>query len=110
MRKFLMILSVSGVALMFGNNASAQVSQVTADVGSPQGTNTLVIQESYSVTDPAVPAVNNDINSEMQPLPGDPGVEVAPLPEGNQPDNPAPNDNNGYVVDETISTTTEVTQ
>lgn len=110
MKKFLMVLSVSAVALMFGNNASAQVSQVSADVGSPQGTNTLVIQESYSVTDPAVPAVDNNMNNEMQPLPGDPGVEVAPLPEGNQPENPAPTDNNGYIVDETISTTTEVSQ
>ncbi len=115
MKKLMMALSVSVLALMGcdSRNANAQANQVSADVGSPQGTNTLIIQEGYTVVDPVQPVAPSGAaasENAMQPLPGDPGVDVAPLPEGNQPQPQtqpqAPADGNAYLIEETISTTT----
>lgn len=111
MKKIMMALSVSALALMGcdSRNANAQANQVSADVGSPQGTNTLIIQEGYTVVDPIQPIAPSGAaasKNAMQPLPGDPGVDVAPLPDGNQPQPQAPATGNAYMIQETISTTT----
>lgn len=110
MKKIMMALSVSVLALMGcdSRDANAQANQVSADVGSPQGTNTLIIQEGYTVVDPIQPVAPSGAaasENAMQPLPGDPGVDVAPLPDGNQQPQ-APATGNAYMIQETISTTT----
>lgn len=111
MKKLLLTLGVSALALMGcdSRNANAQVQQVSAEVGSPEGLNTLIIKEGYTVVDPVQPISPPgmaNVNNQMQPLPGDPGVDVAPLPEGNQPQVPAQGLGNAYMIQETVSTTT----
>lgn len=79
MNKFFMgCLSVAALALMIGqaiaesgNNSAANAAQTAANAQDNDG---VVIIETYSASSVTVPANNND----MQPLPGDPGVEVAP--------------------------------
>jgi len=111
MKKGLMALGVSALALMGcdSRSANAQVNQMSADVGSPQGANTLIIKEGYTVVDPVqpvAPAGSAVMDNQMQPLPGDPGVDVAPLPEGNQPQAQDNANGNAYFIEETVSTTT----
>lgn len=111
MKKLYWALGISAIALMGcdSQNANAQVQQVSAEVGSPEGANTLIIKEGYTVVDPVQPVTPPGavgVDNQMQPLPGDPGVDVAPLPEGNQPQVPTPNMGNAYLIEETVSTTT----
>lgn len=71
-------------------------------------TTLLIIEEGYTVVDPVQPVQPSgavDVNNQMQPLPGDPGVDVAPLPEGNQPA-ALPNAGDAVLIQETISSTT----
>ena len=109
MKNLVLAVGVSVLALAgCDNNANAQAQQVSADVGSPQGNNTLIIEEGYTVVDPVQPVQPSgaiDVNNQMQPLPGDPGVDVAPLPEGNQPA-ALPNAGDAVFFQETISSTT----
>ena len=81
MKNLVLAVGVSVLALAgCDNNANAQAQQVSADVGSPQGNNTLIIEEGYTVVDPVQPVQPSgavDVNNQMQPLPGDPGVDVA---------------------------------
>lgn len=109
MKNLVLAVGVSVLALAgCDNNANAQAQQVSADVGLPQGNNTLIIEEGYTVVDPVQPVQPSgavDVNNQMQPLPGDPGVDVAPLPEGNQPA-ASPNAGDAVLIQETISSTT----
>lgn len=85
MNKFFMgCLSVAALALMIGqavaggensvnNAANAAVKQAAQNAEN----NGVLILETYSASTITVPAQNN--NNEMQPLPGNPDVEVAPL-------------------------------
>ena len=106
MKNLVLAVGVSVLALAgCDNNANAQAQQVSADVGSPQGNNTLIIEEGYTVVDPVQPVQPSgagDVNNQMQPLPG---VDVAPLPEGNQPA-ALPNAGDAVLIQETISSTT----
>ena len=80
MKNLVLAVGVSVLALAgCDNNANAQAQQVSADVGSPQGNNTLIIEEGYTVVDPVQPVQPSgavDVNNQMQPLPGDPGDAV----------------------------------
>lgn len=75
MKNLVLAVGVSVLALAgCDNNANAQAQQVSADVGSPQGNNTLIIEEGYTVVDPVQPVQPSgavDVNNQMQPLPGD---------------------------------------
>ena len=103
MKNLVLAVGVSVLALAgCDNNANAQAQQVSADVGSPQGNNTLIIEEGYTVVDPVQPVQPSgaiDVNNQMQPL------DVAPLPEGNQPA-ALPNAGDAVLIQETISSTT----
>lgn len=56
MKNLVLAVGVSVLALAgCDNNANAQAQQVSADVGSPQGNNTLIIEEGYTVVDPVQP-------------------------------------------------------
>lgn len=107
MNKLAALLGVSSVALIgYGSPALAQTS-VSAGVGNPDSANMLIIEEGYNVVEPVQP-LNNDnsnINNEMQPLPGDPGVDVAPLPEGNVPQAPQAPVNEDLIINESVTTT-----
>ena len=93
-----------------GKEANAQMQQ-SMDVGSPDGANMMVLEESYTVTTPA--NSGNQPNNQMEPLPGDPGVEVAPQPETaantspNAPSQSNNQDNMAEVIEETVTTTTQ---
>ena len=104
MKNLVLAVGVSVLALAgCDNNANAQAQQVSADVGSPQGNNTLIIEEGYTVVDPVQPVQPSgavDVNNQMHP-----GVDVAPLPEGNQPA-ASPNAGDAVLIQETISSTT----
>ena len=122
MKKTLALLSVSALALMGcdSQNANAQT-QVSSDVGNPDSANILVVEEGYEVISPA-PAAPVNQNNDMKPLPGDPGVDVAPadipapaavnnsgqLPAG-QTVAPMQNNPNNGTVDETVTETTSPT-
>ena len=105
MRKIVYVLGACVLALSAcdGKDANAQMQQ-SMDVGTPDSANMLMMEESYTVTAPA----NNSTQptNQMEPLPGDPGVEVAPVPQ-----NPMPADENNNegdmeeVIEETITTT-----
>lgn len=85
MNKFFMgCLSLAALALMVGQaiagsdstvnnaaNAAMRNAQNDAENGG------VVIMETYTASAVSVPAQNTD--GDMQPLPGDPGVEVAPV-------------------------------
>ena len=111
MKKIFYVMSVCALALgaCDGKDANAQMQQ-NIDAGSPDGANMLMLEESYTVTTPAAtPAPQT--NEQMEPLPGDPGVEVAPQPEA-QPSTPANNSSNNSgdmeeVIEETVTTTTQ---
>ena len=98
MKNLVLAVGVSVLALAgCDNNANAQAQQVSADVGSPQGNNTLIIEEGYTVVDPVQPVQPSgavDVNNQMQPL-----------PEGNQPA-ASPNAGDAVLIQETISSTT----
>ena len=98
MKNLVLAVGVSVLALAgCDNNANAQAQQVSADVGSPQGNNTLIIEEGYTVVDPVQPVQPSgavDVNN-----------HVAPLPEGNQPA-ASPNAGDAVLIQETISSTT----
>lgn len=85
MNKFFMgCLSLAALALMVGqaiaggdnlvNNSVNAAMQKAADDAENGG---VLIMETYTASAVSVPASNPDSN--MQPLPGDPGVEVAPI-------------------------------
>ncbi|MBO5037875.1 MAG: hypothetical protein J6C85_00245 [Alphaproteobacteria bacterium] len=80
MNKFFMgCLSVAALALMIGqaiaeSNSAGAVNAAQA-AANAQDNGGVVIIETYSASAVTVPSNNND----MQPLPGDPGVDVAPL-------------------------------
>ena len=113
MKKIFYVLGLCTLALgaCDGKDANAQMQQ-EIDAGSPNGTNMLMLEESYTVSTPAAtPAPQT--NEQMEPLPGDPGVEVAPQPEtaaNTTPSVPSQSnnqDNMEEVIDETITTTTQ---
>lgn len=70
MKNLVLAVGVSVLALAgCDNNANAQAQQVSADVGSPQGNNTLIIEEGYTVVDPVQPVQPSgtvDVNNQMQ--------------------------------------------
>lgn len=107
MKKLNALGGVSALALAgYAGFALAQTS-VSADVGTPGSANTLIIEQGYDVVSPVQPVMNGDsnINNQMQPLPGDPGVDVAPLPEGNPQPAPSVPVNEDLIINETITTT-----
>ena len=85
MNKFFMgCLSLAALALMVGQaiaggdnlvNNSANAAMRNAANNAENGG--VLIMETYTASAVSVPASNPDSN--MQPLPGDPGVEVAPV-------------------------------
>ena len=111
MKKIFYVLGVCALALgaCKGHEAKAQMQQ-TIDAGSPDGANMLMLEESYTVTAPASGATQP--NSQMEPLPGDPGVEVAPQPENPSAQSNTNNSNSNNnpdmeeVIEETVTTTT----
>lgn len=72
-RLFLGLLSVAAIALVVGQ-AIADGTNASVNPANAADNGGVVIIETYTASSVAVP-VDND----MQPLPGDPGVEVAPL-------------------------------
>ena len=113
MKKIFYVLGLCTLALgaCDGKDANAQMQQ-EIDAGSPNGTNMLMLEESYTVSTPAAtPAPQT--NEQMEPLPGDPGVEVAPQPETaantspNAPSQSNNQDNMAEVIEETVTTTTQ---
>lgn len=79
MNKFFMgCLSCAALALMIGQAiaGSGNAGAANAAVKNAADDGGVVVIETYSSSAVTVPANNNN---EMQPLPGDPGVEVAPL-------------------------------
>lgn len=74
-RLFLGLLSVAAIALVV-SQAIANGTNSQANPANAADNGGVVIIETYTSSSSVVtPAANND----MQPLPGDPGVEVAPL-------------------------------
>ena len=110
MKKIFYVLSLCTLVLgaCDGKDANAQMQQ-SMDVGSPDGANMMMLEESYTVTTPA--NNGNQSNNQMEPLVGDPGVEVAPQPE--TPTNTSPNapsqsnnqDDLEAMIEESITTT-----
>lgn len=84
-RFFMGCLALAALAMMVGQaiagsgNSAANATQAAANNAADNGG--AVIIETYTASAVAVPANNND----MQPLPGNPGVEVAPVDSSNQP-------------------------
>lgn len=75
MNKFFMgCLSVAALALMIGQAIAGAGNDAVNAMGVPS-MNGVAVVETYS-SSVVTPATNNN---EMQPLPGDPGVEVAPV-------------------------------
>ena len=106
MKKLNALSCVSALALAgYAGFAMAQ-SSVSTDVGTPGSANTLIIEQGYDVVSPVQPVTNDgEGNNQMQPLPGDPGVDVAPLPEGNPQPTPSVPVNEDLIINETITTT-----
>ena len=112
MRKIVYVLGACVLALSAcdGKDANAQMQQ-SMDVGTPDSANMLMMEESYTITAPANKSTQP--TNQMEPLPGDPGVEVAPVPENqNQQNGDNNSGSNGSgdmeeVIEETISTTTQ---
>lgn len=103
MKKTLALLVTSAFVLMGCDSQTANAqSQVSADVGDSDSANIMVIQEGYEVIEPA-----SQPNG-MEPLPGDPGVEVAPADIPSAPvTTPAPVQNTDNItVDETVTPNT----
>lgn len=76
MNKFFMgCLSCAALALMIGQAIAGAGNAGASNAAQTQDNGGVVIIETYSASSVAVPAGNND----MQPLPGNPGVEVAPV-------------------------------
>lgn len=83
MNKFFMgCLSVAALALMIGqavaggeNSVSNAANAAMKQAAQNADNNGVLIMETYTASTVTVPADNNN----MQPLPDDPGVEVAPL-------------------------------
>lgn len=96
MKKLLALAAVSALALMGcdSKDANAQASQ-TASVGNPDSANVLIIEEGYEVVAPASGSVNSASSNTQSPDWSQEGnVEVAPLPDNQQPASPAGNNNN----------------
>ena len=97
MKKIFYVMGLCALALSAcdGKDANAQM-QESMDVGSPEGANMLMLEESYTVTAPVANSTPQT-NEQMEPLPGDPGVEVAPQPENtsaqSNTNNSSPNNN-----------------
>ncbi len=111
MKKIFYVMGLCALALgaCDGKDANAQM-QESMDVGSPEGANMLMLEESYTVTAPAANPTPQT-NEQMEPLPGDPGVEVAPQPESPMPasdtNTPDDADDSEELIEETITTTTQ---
>lgn len=83
MNKFFMgCLSVAALALMIGqavaggeNSVSNAANAAMQQAADNAGNNGVLIMETYTASAVTVPSGNND----MQPLPNNPGVEVAPV-------------------------------
>lgn len=73
-RLFLGLLSVAAIALVV-SQAIANGTNSQANPANAADNGGVVIIETYTSSSVVTPAANND----MQPLPGEPGVEVAPL-------------------------------
>lgn len=96
MKKLLALAAVSALALMGcdSKDANAQASQ-TASVGNPDSANVLIIEEGYEVVAPASGSVNSASSNAQSPDWSQEGkVDVAPLPDNQQPAAPAGNNNN----------------
>lgn len=80
-RLFMGLLAISALALIV-SQAIAGASG-TADAADAADNGGVMIIETYSASAVATPAGNNAPSNadsaDMQPLPGDPGVEVAPI-------------------------------
>ncbi len=103
MNKTLLLLC-GGICMLTGMNDVLAQNNTAAVVGTPDSANTMIIEETYGVisapTETQAPAMNDD----LQPLPGDPGVEVGPLPSSDmtQPQTPAVDTPVSVEVQETI--------
>lgn len=86
MKKILGLITIAALALMGCDSKQAHAqNSVSGEVGTPDSANMLIIEQGYEAV--TVPAPND---GNMQPLPGDPGVDVEPAPNAAQP---APNKN-----------------
>lgn len=111
MKKIFYVLGLCTLVLgaCDGKEANAQMQQ-EIDAGSPNGTNMLMLEESYTVSTPAAtPAPQT--NEQMEPLPGDPDVEVAPQPAtANTSSTPQSQPNNQGAMEEVIEESVTTTQ
>lgn len=73
---FMGLLAVAALALIV-SQAIARASNANNNAANAHNGGVMII-ETYSASSVATPG-NADGNNDMQPLPGDPGVEVAPL-------------------------------
>ncbi len=73
---FMGLLAVAALALIV-SQAIAGASNANNNAANADNGGVMII-ETYSASSVATPG-NADGNNDMQPLPGDPGVEVAPL-------------------------------
>lgn len=100
-----LLLLCGGICMLTGINESLAQNSAAAVVGTPDSANTMIIEETYGVisapAETQAPAVNND---NLQPLPGDPGVEAGPIPatDAAQPQTPATDTPQAVEIQETI--------
>ncbi len=99
MKKILGI--AAGAVLAYVGQVMAQT-DTSAVVGTPDSANMVIIEQGYEVV---TPAVNTPSNTGMEALPGDPGVEVAPVPDNNTPAGQKTNTDGNITVDETVTET-----
>ena len=82
-------------------NANAQNS-VEETVGAPDSSNAVIIEQTYGITETAPVSQNTSTNEDMEPLPGSPGVDVAPLPDKSEEPKTHPTSNNNEPSDANI--------
>lgn len=96
MKKIIGILALSALTIMGCNYKSAHAQNtVSSEVGTPDSANVLIIEQGEAVVQgPANP------NADMQALPGNPGVDVEPVPATTPDMQPSMED---ITIDETMT-------